>query len=273
MKFNNQKDDKNNQLASAISDLYSSIDIPNGEAAWRRMQTRLIQQQKRSHRKRAFKIGIAIAGVSLILGTFATSPKESYASMRSFFTMVKDAKQGVVDILFGEKERTNTNGAITAPPPDALGSKVGQENSSTSSTMSGGIVVEEVTTLETARNKLDYKMRLADYVPNNFSLNRVRLFLDTDKIYHSIRIEYKNEAGEFFFITERQLNTDGTGWKSSINESSGKIEDVSINGLNGVLVLYTEGGMRLAWLWDDVLVEIQGKLSEEQVLKIARSMK
>ncbi|KQO14677.1 hypothetical protein [Paenibacillus sp. Leaf72] len=170
MKSNNRVDNKNDLLASAINDMHSSIDIPDGETAWRRMQTRIIQQQKRSYRKRVFKIGIAIAGFSLILGTFATSPKESYASMQSLFVMVKDAKQGLVNLLFGENRPKNTEGAETLPPPDALGSESGHDNHSITSTLSGESVQAKETTLETARNKLDYKIRAPEHVPNNLSL-------------------------------------------------------------------------------------------------------
>ncbi|ANY65657.1 hypothetical protein BBD42_03655 [Paenibacillus sp. BIHB 4019] len=170
MKSNNREDNNNDLLASAINEMYSSIDIPDGETAWRRMQTRLMQQQKRSHRKRVFKIGIAIAGFSLIIGTSATSPKESYASMQSLFAMVKDAKQGLVNLLFGENRPKNTEGAKTLPPPDTLGSESGHDNHSISSTLLGESGQAKETALETARNKLDYKIRAPEHVPHNFSL-------------------------------------------------------------------------------------------------------
>ncbi|WP_147512897.1 DUF4367 domain-containing protein [Brevibacillus massiliensis] len=69
---------------------------------------------------------------------------------------------------------------------------------------------------------------------------------------------------------QRSLAENSTGWRTTINEASGIIKDVDINGANGVSVLYTEGGARLEWLSDNVMLDIYGKLTEEQIPAIAR---
>ncbi|MFM1655733.1 DUF4367 domain-containing protein [Brevibacillus sp. B_LB10_24] len=277
MKPDNQECNRENQLDSfaskAVNSMYSQINIPSGEESWKQMQAKLLKMQRRSRRKRTIKIGLAIAGFSILIGSFFSTTNESFA-FRNLFTMVKSAEQGLVHILFGENKPVDTSGAKTPPPPDYLPDQATVAGSSpvADDSQSDEIVKPEITTVEQASKKLDFQIRHAGYIPEGFSEFKVKLYQDADGKYRILRIEYKNNEEDLFVLTQRNLVENSTGWRTTINEASGIIKDVDINGTNGVLVQYTEGGARLEWLSDNVMLDIYGKLTEDQILAIARSL-
>lgn len=256
-------------VSKIVHSIDSSITIPDGEESWNYMRVRLNKLARRSRYKRIAWAGMAMASLSIIIASF-NGTQEGFA-FRNLFTVVKNVENGLVHVLFGETNQGDSEGAKTAPPPAHAvdGKNLG---SSPEDQQEKVIKPEEVSLIE-ARKILDFPLRTVRFIPEGYTEYRIKVYPDAEGRYRRLRMEYKNVNGDIFSLTQQKLVEKSTGWQTSINELSGKIKDVVINGSPGILVLYTEGGARLEWLSGDVLLEIYGKLSEDVITQVADSVK
>lgn len=250
--------------SKAVHSIDSRIDIPDGEETWKKMQNKMSRITRRSRRKRLVTICAAVASLSIIVGSFSGAVNESFA-YKSLFTRIKEARDGLVSILYG-KQQNDPKNAKTLPPPDYAPDKANNNQAD-------HIVQPLEMSLEQARSSADFLLRTGYTIPEGYTEYRIKVYPDADEKKRTVRMEFKNTNSEILILTQRKLIEDGTGWKSTINEASGRIKEVNINGSTGILVLFTGGGSRLQWLADDVIFDINGKLSEEDILAFADSVK
>jgi hypothetical protein len=259
-------------IAQAMKQVYGRMDIPDGEAAWQAMQTKLRRARESRRRWRSLRIGMAIAACSIIIGLSFGSLSPTSAFM-NWFTMIRKSENGMVNVFFRSTKQEDTNGAKTPPPPEySPGENGAIPGASGVQTTQGGAIHPEKVTLEQAKKKLDYALQVPASLPVGYSLDRVEIYQDPDGLYRLADITYLNGSGQMLDISQRKLR-EGSGANTTINQAAGTIKDVDVNGYKANLVLYSAGGSRMEWLVQDVKVEIYGKVGEEEMLTLAKSMK
>ncbi|CAG7626918.1 hypothetical protein PAESOLCIP111_02863 [Paenibacillus solanacearum] len=260
-------------MKETVRSLYESLQVPEGEPAWRKLQARLQAAQRRRRRWKSVKIGSAIAACSMLIGLSFGGLSPTSAFM-NWFAMVRQNDDGMVNVFFGSTKKIDTTGAKTPPPPEYA--KAGSGSVPTpigGPSANGGVVHPEKVTVEEAKKKLDYALQVPAALPEGYGLDRVEIYKDADGVYRLSDLTYLHASGHMLDISQKKLSTDSSGANTTVNQAAGTIKEVDVNGYNAILVLYTVGGSRLEWLVQDVKIEIYGKLGEEDMMKLARSMK
>ncbi|MFZ3384677.1 MAG: DUF4367 domain-containing protein [Candidatus Methanoperedens sp.] len=126
------------------------------------------------------------------------------------------------------------------------------------------VVTREMTlpkevTLDEARNSVNFSVAVPSYLPEGYILDRVTVFeYDTTQ---SVSITYKNgeEALSVYEVTK------------SAYTPNGKFETVKIN---GVEARYKDSdfGRTLSWPWKGSDISVYGKISKEELIKVAESI-
>jgi hypothetical protein len=254
------------EISNLMNSLYESIDIPDEEASYHLFQKRLARAKIRSRRFKILRTSFAIAACSLLIISFNGQTRQSYA-FSNFFNMAKEVQEGFVYLIYGNKDSQNTNRAKTPPPPDSVGQK-GDANQSGSGS---GLVQPEQINLEEAANKLDFPLLIPQRLPAGYYLKRATIYPDSSRHYDTIRIEYVDAAGSILFIVEKKMNDNGSSWQTAVSSDAGSIKEVKINGHKGQLIAYKEGGVHVEWLTGDTVIQVHGKITEEQIMDLSNS--
>ncbi|CAG7646681.1 DUF4367 domain-containing protein [Paenibacillus allorhizosphaerae] len=260
-------------IRETVKTIYENLHVPDGEQAWGKLQVRLQTAQRRRKRWKSVRIGSAIAACSILIGlSFGSlSPTSAF---KNWFEMVRQTDDGMVNVFFGSTKKADTTGAKTTPPPEYAKAGNGSVPMPIGGpSANGGVVHPEKVTVEEAKKKLDYALQVPAVLPEGYALDRVEIYKDTDGVYRLSDLTYLHASGQMLDISQKKLSSEGTGANTTINQAAGTIKEVDVNGYNAILVLYTVGGSRLEWLVQDVKIEIYGKLGEEEIMKLAKSMK
>lgn len=246
------------QLQKAVKQFYDGIDVPE-PSGWKEVHVQLQKRRKRKRWIRRTKISLAFVAVSLITTIFVTpNIPVTYAHVSSLF---REIKENVIQIFFQKpNEQQENTEAKTLPPADTVASGPNQ-------------TVPEMLTLEQAKKKLAFSILLPAYVPESYRLDRIRGFKEPNNQYRNIYLEYINDDGDIIKLSQRIID-DGAGtMKVDVHENAGTIKDTLINGNPGVLVILPEGDTDIEWISkDEIKISISGSLTEDEILKMAKSM-
>lgn len=124
--------------------------------------------------------------------------------------------------------------------------------------------------LKEAIARAPYHVKIPDYLPPGFNLQEVNAGEFATGII-SITITYSSPSGQLII---NQVNTLGEMAAGETNNSEAQLKEVQIAEQQGILTLERNGFVSLSFLDEyDIFFTISGKLAEEEILKIARSLK
>ena len=141
---------------------------------------------------------------------------------------------------------------------------------------------EEEVTLEQAIAKAPFKIRIPGYLPENLVLDRV-LFNSTGPEVNSknatatVTLLYSSvneETDDEFLCITLQNFIDEPVSNYLAKEDNPRADEIEVNGGKGKLTTVEDGFTNLFWVLqnDRVVVNLDGKLTDEEILKIANSM-
>ncbi|MWC27584.1 DUF4367 domain-containing protein [Paenibacillus sp. MMS18-CY102] len=244
-------------IKEALQDYHDHIEIPDATPTWEKVSVRL--QKRRRHKKLLFRLKIVaavIAATIVIDLTTTTNIPATYASMSSLF---REVKENIVEFFF-TKDQSDTSTAKTVPPP-----AIDNESNEPAAPIT--------TTLEDAKSKLSFTLLLPSYIPDHYALETVRIFREASGRYSNVYLEYLNNNEEIFKISQRFIEPGSTHVTSDVPITAGTIKEPMIGDNRGVLVILPEGFVTLEWLTaDSIKVSISGKLTEDAILQMARSL-
>lgn len=126
-------------------------------------------------------------------------------------------------------------------------------------------------TLEQAREFMGDKLLMPSYIPEGYELTEIRVPRSEEFVGQGIRLEYSNQR-YYVMISQRTdlMDDGGEGYKS-----------VDINGITGYMRItrpepgdnISNGYVSLEWKSGDIQYLVQGDVSEEEAIKIAKSLR
>ncbi|WP_408976238.1 DUF4367 domain-containing protein [Paenibacillus jiagnxiensis] len=117
--------------------------------------------------------------------------------------------------------------------------------------------------------KLSFPLLQPSFLPDNFSLDIVRVYQESGQ-YNNVYLEYANDAGEIFKVSE--LFIGDAEVRRELANDAGIIKEIIIGTDPAVLVLMPSDLSYLEWIKGNVKVLISGKLSEQDIIRVADSL-
>lgn len=161
------------------------------------------------------------------------------------------------------KNNTGNANLMLAPENSTLPAPGGEN---TAPAPSGDVVTTEFKTIEDAKEYLEVKVLEPAFLPKGFKLRGITgVSNENDKI-RNLWMEYASKDKNFVISVE----------KNRVWDSFEGYRDVDINGATGHMMSYKDSSIEsteLRWLAGKDLYTIEGAISEDTALKIAKSLK
>lgn len=133
-----------------------------------------------------------------------------------------------------------------------------------------GSNIEREVTLDQAKASIPFKLATPSYLPPGTNTRRVILTsLGTD--VYEISIEYN--LNDKVIVFSQQTIANGTSRGSLYDTQDTVVKDLVVNGSPGMLFMNKSGIKTLNWQSRDLILQITGSITEEEINKIANSIK
>lgn len=127
-----------------------------------------------------------------------------------------------------------------------------------------------------AQKNIHFKMLIPGYIPEDFKLNNVDV-LNKNKEKEVVTFQYINTKDEnkreAFEITQESFPSSTDNTINILDEKDTNIEHIKINSIECTLIKYDDALNKLIWNNDHLGYEIDGRISKDDIIKIAKSMK
>ncbi|MCJ8009664.1 DUF4367 domain-containing protein [Lederbergia wuyishanensis] len=244
-----------NIIREALSEKMNECPPPLLEAseAWNQLQRRRDGKRKTSPLIRTFRKPLLISASLLFILLFATAPKSGIAFNQ--FTDIFHTIQGNVVYLFGKSE-----GESDGPGLDGGTFEVIDETEIVSKQMS----------LEEAKKAAHFPILTPKNLMNEFQLEEVTVMDGYEEQVEAVYLSYVGKD-RGFMVTEMPIENP-IGFGASMDKDDVTIEQVEIKGQKGSLVIFKNGTAQLIWMTQSHYLSIEGKLTKEEILIIAKSI-
>ncbi|MCR2823744.1 DUF4367 domain-containing protein [Lederbergia panacisoli] len=221
--------------------------------AWSQIQKQMNEKKVTTHPLRAYRKYFLIAASILIILIFATAPQSSIAFNQ--LTDIFYTVQGNVVHLFGKSE----GGSMKGEPAEG-GFEVIEDSEIISKQMS----------LEEAKNAAHFPILTPKSLSEEFQLVEVTVM---DGYEQKVEAVYLNYVGDDkgFILTEMPIEYQ-FGFGATMDNDDVTIEEIQIKGQKGSLVIYKNGDAQLIWMTQSHYFSIEGNLSKEEIITIAKSI-
>lgn len=132
-----------------------------------------------------------------------------------------------------------------------------------------GDIFEKEVNLEQAQDSIPYRLAIPNYLPHEANKRRVVLSSLGADVYQ-ITIEYNFNKDVIVFSQQNSAN--GTSRGTLYDTDDTVTKNLSINGNDAILFMRKSGINTLNWQLRGLLLQITGKLSEQEITKIAQSI-
>jgi len=125
-------------------------------------------------------------------------------------------------------------------------------------------------TLEEAKTKVPFPLRVPTYLPPAYHLKKVTYQKQTSYTAE-VTMEYKGPKDNYFTITQLNFTGElGTGYAYDREDTT--IKNVMIGSNKAKIAQSKSGFVRLMWIDGQINLNLEGKLSSQEAIKIARSI-
>lgn len=253
----NSREDE--ELKKALQRIYQNIDIPDSSKSWAIVQKRLNKRKRLMKRLNILKVSSAIIVCSLMINlVFMISLPEVHSQVSGLF---KRVSHNLIEIFLHQQEKPSDDKAKTPPPPDDFANNNGS--------------IDDITevSLEEAKIKASFQLLIPTYIPEEFKLETVRLFSNSNKI-NNVHIKYSNSNGDIISVLQQKFEGVTTDVKATMAIGSGNYKEVIIGNNTAILMIADKGNPIIEWFTEDyILLRISGKVSENELVDIANSLK
>lgn len=127
-----------------------------------------------------------------------------------------------------------------------------------------------------AQKKIHFKLLIPEYVPEDFKLNNVDV-LNKNKEKEVVTFLYINTKDEgsrkSYEITQESFPGGIDNTINILDDTGTNIEHIKINGIECTLISYESTLNKLIWINEHIGYKIDGRVSKDEIIKIAESMK
>lgn len=219
--------------------------------AWRKMENQH-QEASRAPKKNRFpkKVTLAVASIFMVLIAVAY-PQEGGAYNR-WSEILHKVQGSVVQVFGGSGEYTDTADSTT-----------------------GIFVIEDSepifgnTDLEEAQKVMNFIIKIPT-VPAGFQLENVIVAREGDQMSNEVYLNYVSSEREFI-VAEKKLGGQ-YAFGGAADSDDTIVEEILINGQTANILSFKDGVRRITWLTQSNNFYIEGKLTKEEIIRIAESM-
>lgn len=250
-------------IKEAIADELAETPAPPVSKAetWERIRAELFREaeslpaKRGVFRRRSFKIGAAVLLAFMVFA--ATLPTQNGYALGWITKYFARVQGNVTQLLFNTAEPASPRkGAAPPPPPDIQ--------------VHTPSMRQEQLSLAEAQKKTKFTIVTPQALPDHFALQYVKVTTYDGKPSTEIELVYSDGSG-MLRLREQMMEGESHVTVGVDNEDT-KVKEVTVQGLQGTLLLFKDGSNQLIWYKADMQFTINSRLSEADVLKVAQSM-
>jgi hypothetical protein len=247
-------------IEEAAKEEFNSITPPmSTNEAWEIFNKRREQKKRKKKSIKAptsfnKKFVYVASSIIIVISLFTLAPQNGAAFSK--LTEIFNKIQGNVAQLFIKVGGSKENG--NGPSSDEF------------TVIQGSEVISEQMGLEQAQSETSFPIIIPQWVPSDYYLKNVTVSKKTNKKSQDIYLNYQGDQNEFTIREVAIGNQFGLG--TTVDHEDTKLEEVEINGHTATLLIYKNGFLEVIWTTQNHYFLIEGFLTREQMLKIARSM-
>lgn len=129
--------------------------------------------------------------------------------------------------------------------------------------------IEKEVTLDIAQATVPFKLATPRYLPEGAAIRKV-ILTDMGADVYEVSIEYKLDNRLFILRQQNSANETSRGTLYDTDDTVTK--DLTVNGSPAILFLTKGGISTLNWQSRGLLLQIVGKITEEEITKVAQSI-
>lgn len=240
-------------IASHLSkDLDANIEVPDIEDQWQKIKGQILKDNPVIKRTSPNIKRVAVAAAILIL----------IGSLNFLYPSNANAVGGKIAEFFNYiVGKTTQNKTETYKSGNDSGVPTIQDV---------GDIFEKEVTLAEAQTSIPFKLATPSYLPHGANMRRVVLAsLGTD--VYEISIEYN--LNERIIVFSQQVSSNGISRGTLYDTDDTVIKDLSVNGSPAILFMRKNRINTLNWESRGLLLQIKGEITEEEINKMAQSVK
>lgn len=209
----------------------------------------LLKVRRRNHNVLK-KVAVVIC---LLITAFAFSFINEAKEVKAFkFSIIKtftEVKDNVLRILY--TDQSNGNEQLL-------------ENSSSDA-------IETTLAPEEVQNKLPFHLYIPEYLPKGYTLKHIKWSQYPGNLNMVEQLYTREKQGSIsIYQTENRGSTDTI---SNINTNNGNIKKISIDNIDVTFIISNADTIDAVWYKNNAKYEIIGSISEEQAIKLIKSLK
>ncbi|SHI14218.1 DUF4367 domain-containing protein [Desulfosporosinus lacus] len=133
-----------------------------------------------------------------------------------------------------------------------------------------GDITEKEVSLDEVHNMIPFMLAAPSYLPLEANTRRIVLTSHGADVY---QITFEYNLKDKVIVFSQQNNASGTSRGSLYDSEDTVIKDLMINADPAILFMHKNGISTLNWQSRSLLLQLKGQLSEEEIIKIAQSIK
>ncbi|HBV85359.1 MAG TPA: hypothetical protein DEF42_01540 [Desulfosporosinus sp.] len=232
-------------------DLDANIEVPDIEDQWQKIKGKLVEENPEIEKTSPNRTRIVVAAVILI----------SIGSMNFLYPSNVNAVGGKIAKFFNYivgKTTQNKTETYTAIDPGVP--KIEDI----------GDIFEKEVTLSEAQALIPFKLATPSYLPHGANTRRVVIASLSAEVYQ-ISIEYNHNDSVIVF--SQQISSNGASRGTLYDTDDTVIKDLTVNGSPAILFIRKNGINTLNWQSRGLILQIKGEITEEDITKMAQSIK
>ncbi|SDI42884.1 DUF4367 domain-containing protein [Desulfosporosinus hippei] len=235
-------------------ELDEAIEVPNIDDQWQKIKQQILDSESIPTTEKPFskQKRIVVAATILI----------SIGSINFLYPHNANALGGKISEFFNYIVGKTTHNKIMTYKQD--------NQPGTPKVQDIGDITEKEATLEEARASVPFKLATPSYLPNETNIRRV-ILASQGKDVCQITIEYNLKENVIVF--SQQISANGISHGTLYDTDDTVTKDMSVNGSPATLFMSKNGINTLNWQTRGLLLQIKGKINEEEICNIANSIR
>ncbi|NLI14359.1 MAG: DUF4367 domain-containing protein [Peptococcaceae bacterium] len=250
-------------IKEAVREMVGSATPPPLEESWARFEKKLKEQrslQRKSNMNKwkiflTWKFIAAVGVIILLTIAFSMSfPVKARAIGEKITRTVETLLSGTQVNVATEYKNDELNGV--SPPPEDFKEDLIQQ--------------EKIMSLEEAKSASPFPFVVPQYVAQGFKLEQVK-FQGMVKDTAKVTLRYNGNDSDYFQITE--MNTPDSyvqGYGYDMEDAV--VQNIKIGDSDGKIIAFKNKSIRITWMKRGVVYGLEGKIPQEEAVKIIESM-
>jgi len=243
------KQDMDLLIEIAYKAKYNTMECPPKEEVWSNIKNSLNKKQKSFIKRKSLTAAILFL---IFTGLFFVS---NPTSVGAFANKIIESIINITEDTFNIRRKVNVK--------------------NTSNTINTEFDDPRLTDTQ---NLINFDLRVPQYMPKDYYLEKINVLNSNNEqeivFLHYTNINSKEDTQKSFIQIEQESNPNGINISLNLlREKDTKIKKAKIHGNEYILVFYKNGFSKLMWDIGNISYTIQGKISEDEMLKIAESMR